>query len=257
MKWQRRLDRIAFTLSSILLLTLLVPMGAYAQFGGIFSAILGTITGPIGGALTDINKIRTEILQTEQQVLWPVALIEESRNYIATIKASYRGWMNNVFALRVNSAVLPASKSLELEFLSAQTGQIANFNQGYGTEYGVQPAMGAAPQVNLQMMDIEDATAKDATAQSMAADQATQTMLKTAQGIEDQAESTAPGTADMVAAEARTAELASIAMQHKLLAYELREAAIELAHRNAVLKQSTTNMQNLNQQMLNALGGGQ
>ena len=60
----------------------------------------------------------------------------------------------------------------------------------------------------------------------------------------------------MVAAEARTAELASIAMQHKLLAFELREAAIELAHRNAVLKQSTTNMQNLNQQMLHALGGG-
>jgi hypothetical protein len=236
---------------------LLIPAGAHAQFGGIFSAILGTITGPIGGALTDINKIRTEILQAEQQVLWPMALIEESRNYIATIKASYRGWMNNVFALRVNSAILPASRSLESEFLSAQTGRIANFNQGYGTEYGVQPAMGAAPQVNLQMMDIEDATAKDATAESMAADQATQTMLKTAQGIEDQAESTAPGTADMVAAEARTAELASIAMQHKLLAYELREAAIELAHRNAVLKQSTINMQNLNRQMLNALGGGQ
>jgi hypothetical protein len=257
MKWQPRSDRIAFTLSSVLFWALLAPTGAYAQFGGIFSAILGTITGPIGGALTDINRIRTEILQTEQQVLWPVALIEESRNYIATIKSSYRGWMNNVFALRVNSAILPASRSLESEFLSAQTGQIANFNQGYGTEYGAQPAMGAAPQVNLQMMDIEDATAKDATAQSMAADQATQTMLKTAQGIEDQAESTAPGTADMVAAEARAAELASIAMQHQLLAYELREAAVELAHRNAVLKQSTTNMQNLNQQMLNAVGGGQ
>jgi hypothetical protein len=257
MKWRPRPDRIAFAFSSIVLLALLVPSGAYAQFGGIFSAILGTITGPIGGALTDINRIRTEILQTEQQVLWPVALIEESRNYIATIKASYRGWMNNAFALRVNSAILPASRKLESEFLSAQTGQIANFNQGYGTEYGAQPAMGAAPQLNLQMMDIEDATAKDATAQSMAADQATQTLLKAAQGIEDQAESTAPGTADMVAAEARTAELASIAMQHKLLAYELREAAIELAHRSAVLKQSTTNMQNLNQQMLNALGGGQ
>ena len=35
----------------------------------------------------------------------------------------------------------------------------------------------------------------------------------------------------MVSAEARTAELASIAMQHKFLAYELRERAMELAHR--------------------------
>src|SRR6201998_4272286 len=101
--------------------------------------------------------------------------------------------MNSVFALRVNSAILPVSRSLESEFLSAQAEQMANFNQGYGTEYGVQPAVGAAPQLNLQMMDIEDATAKDATAQSMAADQATQTMLKTGQGIQDQGKSTAPG----------------------------------------------------------------
>jgi len=252
-----RSERIAFTCSAILLLALLVPTGAYAQFGGLFSAILGTITGPIGGALTDINRVRSEVLQTEQQALWPVALIEETRNYIATIKSSYRGWMNSVFAIRVNSAILPASRSLESEFLSAQSGQIPAIGQSYTMEYGAQPAMGAAPQLNLQMMDIEDATAKDATEQSMAADQATQTMLATAQKIEDQAETTAPGTTDMVAAEARTVELASIAMQQKLLAYQLREAAIGLAQRDAVLKQSTTNMQNLNQQLLNQLRGGQ
>jgi hypothetical protein len=253
----RRSECVALSCSAIVLLVLLIPTGAYAQFGGLFSAILGTITGPIGGALTDINRVRNEVRETEQQVLWPVALIGETRNYIATIKASYRGWMNSVFAIRVNSAVLPASQSLESEFLSAQPGQIPGFAQSYRTEYGTQPVMGSAPQVNLQMMDIEDATAKDATEQSIAADQATQTMLQTAQKIEDQAEATAPGTADMVAAEARTAELASIAMQQKLIAYQLREAAIALAQRDAILKQSTTNMQNLNQQLLNQLGGGQ
>lgn len=252
-----RPERIAFSCSAVLLLAFLVPTGAYAQFGSLFSAILGTITGPIGGALTDINRVRSEVLQTEQQALWPVALIEETRNYIATIKASYRGWMNSVFAIRVNSAILPASRSFESEFLRAQSGQIPDISQSYATEYGAQPAMGAAPQLNLQMMDMEDATAKDATEQSMAADQATQTMLQTAQKIEDQAETTAPGTADMVAAEARTAELASIALQQKLLAWQLREAAIELSHRDAVLKQSTTSMQNLNQHLLNHIGGGQ
>jgi hypothetical protein len=107
------------------------------------------------------------------------------------------------------------------------------------------------------MMDIEDSVARDATVQSIASDQATATMLQTAQTIEDQAQTTAPGTADMVAAEARTAELASLAMQHKLLAYQLREAAMQLAHRGAILKQSTINMQNLNQQIGNHLGGGQ
>ena len=59
----------------------------------------------------------------------------------------------------------------------------------------------------------------------------------------------------MVAAEARTAELASLAMQHKLFAYQLREAAIQLGHRGSILKQSTSNTQNLNQQILNHMGG--
>ena len=89
---------------------------AHAQFGGIFSAILSTITGPIGGALTYINRIRREVLQTEQQVFWPLSLIHQAQNYIATIKASYRGWMNNVFALRVNSAVLTDSEESRVGF---------------------------------------------------------------------------------------------------------------------------------------------
>ena len=254
---QARAKRLAFAGCSVLFITLLAGSGAYAQFGGIFSAIISTITGPIGGALTEINQIRNQVLRAEQQLLWPVALITQARNYITTIKASYRGWMNSVYSIPVNSAILPTSRSLESAFLSAQSGQIGNYNQIYRAAYGVQPAVGTAPQLNLQMMDIEDATARDATAQSIAADQATVTMLQTAQRIEDQTQTTAPGTADMLAASARTAELVGIAMQHKLLAYQLREAAIQLGRRGAVLKQSTTNMQNLNQQILHHLGGGQ
>jgi len=245
-------NRVLFA-SALLVLILLVPTGAKWQFGSVFSAILGTITGPIGGALKEINQARMQILQTEQQILWPIALINEARSYVSTVKASYRGWMNSVYSIRVNSAILPNLQSLESAFLSAQVGQIANYSRIYPSAYGAQPNPGSAPQLILEMMDIEDATARDATAQSMAADQATQTMLETAHRIEDEAQTTAPGTADMVAAEARTAELASIAMQHKLLAYELRESAMELGHRGAKLKQSTSNMQNLNQRILNGL----
>ena len=42
--------------SMLVIMLLLFPTGAYAQFGDIFSAILSTITGPIGGALTDIQR---------------------------------------------------------------------------------------------------------------------------------------------------------------------------------------------------------
>jgi len=250
--------RGALGTAAILLTVSLFPIRARAQFDlDIFQAILGTITGSIGGALNNINQIRAAVLETEQNVLWPIALINQQKNYITTIISSYRGWMNQVFNLPVNSALLPAPKSLESTFLSGASGQITNFSRMYTSTYGVQPASGAAPALNLQMMDIEDAVAKDATAQSMAADQSTTTMLQTAQTIEDESQTSAPGTADMIVAEARTAELASLAMQHKLLAYELREEAMELGHRGAILKQSTTHTQNLNQRILNHLGGGQ
>jgi hypothetical protein len=252
-----RKERLVFGASVLAAVLLAETTATHAQFGGLFSAILGTITGPIGGALTEINQVKTQMLQSEQQILWPLSLIHQAETYISTIKSSYRGWMNNVFAIRVNSASLPTSQNLESAFLSGRTAQIGTFSQAYSNTYGLQPAAGTAPTLNLQMMDIEDATARDATAQSMAADQATATMIQTAQRIEDESQTTAPGTADMVAAEARTAELASLAMQHKLLAYQLREAAMALAHRGTILKQSTTSTQQLNQQLVGPLGGGQ
>ena len=193
---EKRAKRMAFGGSCVVLLALLGGSSAFAQFGGIFSAIISTITGPIGGALTEINHIRGEVFQTEQQIVWPLALITQTRNYISTIKASYRSWMNGVYSFRVNSAILPTSRSLEAAFLSAQAGQIGNYSRAYATAYGFQPAQGTAPPLNLQMMDIDDATAKDATAQSIAADQTSAMMLKTAQRIEDEAQTTAPGTAN-------------------------------------------------------------
>jgi hypothetical protein len=252
----KRREATAFAVGLLAAILAFAPTVVHAQFGGIFSAILSTITGQIGGALSSINSIQRQVLETEQQVLWPLSLIHQAQNYISTIKASYRGWVNNVFAIRINSALLPVPRNLESSFLSGQPTQIGNFRQIYTSTYGVQPATVAAPTLNLQLMDIEDATARDATAQSMAADQATVTMLQTAQWIEDESQTTAPGTADMVAAEARTAELASMAMQHKLLAYQLREKAMELAHRGTILKQSTSSAQQLQQQLLNHLGGG-
>jgi hypothetical protein len=64
---------------------------------------------------------------------------------ISTIKASYRGRMNQVYTLPVNSANLQTPKSLESAFLSGQIGQIGTFGQSYTSTYGVQPTSGAAP----------------------------------------------------------------------------------------------------------------
>ena len=102
-------------------------------------------------------------------------------------------------------------------------------------------------------MDIDDAMAMDSLKIAMVSDQNTQGTLMLADSLEQQAMSTAPGSAPMVTAEARVADLETQAQLAKMLAAQLREEATKLAHQNAVLKQSsvaTRNLQNQIQQVL-------
>jgi hypothetical protein len=102
-------------------------------------------------------------------------------------------------------------------------------------------------------MDIDDAMAMDSLKTAMVSDQNTQGMLTLADLLEQQAISAAPGSAPMVTAQARIADLETQAQLAKMLASQLRQEATKLAHQNAVLKQSsvaTQNLQNRIQQVL-------
>ena len=151
--------------------------------------------------------------------------------------------MGQVFNLRINSAQLPQNQSLENILLSNASGSIPNLAPLYSNSYGELPDAMTSPLATRQMMDIDDANAKDAVAQSVASDQATANLISIAHMLEDESAVTAPGTADMVAASGRAAELQSLATQHRILASMLREEAGALAHRNAIRKQSVQQTQ--------------
>ncbi len=212
----------------------------------IFNAIDSTITGDIGGALTSVKSIQNTVMQDEQAVLFPVSLITQAHNYVTTIKGSYRGWMSSVFTLPVNSAQLPSSQNLERIFLSGNTTQASSLSSSYQTSFGAVPAASAAPMPHRQMVDMQDALAKDALAQSMAADQASTALLGMANQIENETSTTAPGTADILAATARAAELQSLASQHRLIASMLREEAAHLAAVNGLKKLTVQQTQQMN-----------
>ncbi len=212
----------------------------------IFQVIDSTISGDIGGALSGLNSIQNTLMQDEQKVLYPVAIINQSHHYVTTIMGSYRGWMTGVFTLPVNSAQLPSGQNLERIFLSANSTQTGSLGSVYHTSFGSVPSASAAPLAHRQMADMQDALAQDALAQSMAADQVSTGLLGVANQIESESATTAPGTADMLAATARAAELQSLASQHKLLASMLREEAAQLAEANGRQKLNVQQMQQLN-----------
>ncbi len=212
----------------------------------IFQAIDSTISGDIGGALSGLNSIQNTFMQDEQKVLFPISLINQSHSYVTTIMGSYRGWMTSVFTLPVNSAQLASSQNLERVFLSANSAQTGSLGSMYQNSFGTVPSATAAPAAHRQMVDMQDALAQDSLAQSMAADQASTGLLTMANQIENETATTAPGTADMLAATARAAELQSLASQHKLLASMLREEAAQLAEQNGRQKLNVQQMQQLN-----------
>ena len=240
---RRTMKLTAGTLGALLLIT---PPAAMALGWDIFSVIESTISSQIGGALTAVNGIQSAMRQDQQTLLFPVSLINQSHTYINTIMTSYRGWMSGVFTLPVNSAQLASSQNLEKVFLGGSSASLGNMNGLYNNSFGTLPVSTAAPQAHRQMMDMDDALAKDALAQSVAADQATSGLVAIANQIELESANTAPGTADMLSATARAAELESLASQHKLLASMLREEAANLAHHNGMRKQRAQQMQQMN-----------
>ena len=112
---------------------------------------------------------------------------------------------------------------------------------------------GTAQPLHRNLMDIDDAMAMDSLKTAMVSDQNTQGMLTLADFLEQQSMTAAPGSAAMITAQARVADLETQAQLAKMLAAQLREEATKLAHQNAVLKQSSVATQNLQNQIQRVL----
>lgn len=233
-------------------LAIVLLAGAPAARAGIFDifgVVVSTITGPIGGALSSMKEMADTYQQLSQSVLYPINLINQSVNYVHTVVGGYRNWMTSVYNVRLNSAQLPSGQSLEQAFLSGNAQNAGNIGSLYKATLGSVPSASAAPLAQRQMTDMDDALAQDSLNLSMSSDQATAITLAMSQNLEDGAAASAPGTAGMLSATARAAELYSLANQHKLLAGILRVEAAELAHHNALVKQSVGQAQQLNNNM--------
>lgn len=244
------------SITAILCLALLIPTEAHAGILDIFSSIDSTINKTIGQALTDIRTLQTQIQTLYKEVLWPIAAINQAQSFINSTIQTYRGWMNTVYKLPISSAQLSNPRQFESLFLGGNAASLSQMRTGYSTTYGALPATNNAPSSTLQIVDMNDALAKDALAQSMASDQANTQMLSLADKMESTASTAAPGSSSYLTASALTATLQTQAFQLKLMASQLREESAQLAHQNARLKQSIANRNQLNQNLQQMLSTG-
>jgi hypothetical protein len=254
---QHRLSRSRRWLFVTVIALCLVPSSTRAQGIGDLLLLLHTITstlqGPIGGALSEMRKVSTEINNFRQKIIWPLALINQTRSFVSATRAHYASLMSQIEGLKNNSATLAVPMQLESMFRGAQPGSLGQIPSLYTQVYQPVVLAGIAQPGQRNLMDIDDAMAMDSLKTSMVSDQTTQGMLTLADSLEQQAMTAAPGSASMVTAQARVADLVTQAQLAKMLAAQLRQEATKLAHQNATLKHSATTTKNLFNQIQQVL----
>jgi len=255
--FQHRLSHSRRWLVVAVITMCLIPVSTRAQGIGdllsLFHTITSTLQGPIGDALSEMRKVSAAVNNFRQQIIWPLALINQTRAFVSATRARYTGVMSQIEGIRNNSATLALPMQLESVFRSAQSGSMGQIPSIYTQVYQPVALSGIAQPVQLNLMDMDDAMSMDSLKTAMVSDQSTQSMLTLADSLEQQAMTAAPGSATMVTAQARVADLETQAQLAKMLAAQLRQEATKIAHQNALLKQrsvATQNLQNRLQQVL-------
>ena len=237
---------------SLVLLLVLMPVAANAGVQDIITlltTITSTLQNGIGQVLSGIQKVNTTVRNFEQQVVWPVTLINQTRAQVSQMRAQFSSLASQIQSIPTNSATLVIPSQFERLLRSQSAGNLGQISASYTQVYQSLPQPNQAIATQRNLMDVDDALALGALKTAMASDQASQQMLTVADGLEQQAAVSAPGSASILTAQAQAANLQNQAMLHKLLAAELRQEAARLAHANALRKHSADANRDLRNKM--------
>jgi hypothetical protein len=223
-----------------LAMAVMLPSRAQAGIFDIFGEMFGTIQNDMGAALNQINELTQEMQQLHQQIVWPLALVNQARGFVSNSINSYRGFMTQVFTLKSPSATLASPQQLETILHSRQSSQIPALQASFATNYGTVPAVNAASPQDRVMMDIDDALGQQSLKTTLIADQGQDVILATANQMENQVALSTPGSTPFITAQAQVANLRCQAFMQKMLAAELRQEAGRIAHDNVLVKRKST-----------------
>ena len=251
----------AVVLAAVVLLTVFMsPRSVQGQFPSpccaILSAGLGTINSTlgsvIGGGLSSINTVMTDIRSFEQTVVWPQQAITRALGMTGQIRGFYTQ-IQNIFHIHIATATLANPQQLETVLLSRNPGQIGNTTAGYAAVYGAVPLPQNAPPEVRDQIDMTDATAQDAMERAIAIDAIADQELAAADQINANVQSATPGTAPIIEAQADAWLIRAHAYTQSALSDLMRVRAIDLANSGAHLKMGSTWGANTQQNIQNTL----
>ena len=225
-----------------------LPSKARSQLGldpccAIISAGLSTISHLLSSAvaapLSAIQQSQQNGLDFEQQVVFPIAPINQARSLAVQAQGQF-AQMRKISQLSVASATLPASQQLEGTLLSANPNNVPQVTNNYSALYGpVMPATDA-PQSVRDFVDMTDAEAQAAMKKAVEIDALADLELQAAEQINQQLQTAAPGSAAILEAQISAWVVRANAYTQSAMAELVRVRSIELANQGAQMKFSTT-----------------
>lgn len=240
---------------SVAVLSVFAVRPAHSQLGIDVAAILAglkeinsTLNSAVGAPLKAINNIEREEQQYQQQVLYPLSAINSAKQMASGFSNSFMNF-RQLGTMNISSASLPNPQQLEQQMLSGNPNNISLIGNSYHNVYAPLPAATAVPQNVEYQIDMGDAQAQDALKKAIELDAFAARELEVAQKLNGQIAASAAGSAPILDAEASAWVVQANAYTQMGMAELLRLNSAGLSNRSGELKDSTNQMQNLNQQL--------
>jgi len=216
--------------------------------------VIGPLLDTIDNTLSAIEAIVVQLFTFQREVVYPDDAIRRARGVAGAVAGIY-GQIRAIWRTAVSSATLPRPRSLEEIILSGDPGHIANVGARFAEVYTPLPAATEAHPEQRDLIDMSDAVAQAALKRAIAIDAIADQELDAAESMLGALSGTAPGTAEMIGAQAGAWLVRSHAYTQQAIAELMRVRALELAAQGARMKEgaryareSREKMENLNRQ---------
>lgn len=226
----------------------IVPKRADGQFGIDTAALLAELAKMqsfmnqyMATPLKDINTAEQTTAKYEQEVMYPIAAINQAKSTVLQFESKFTQMSNMFRTVNVSSATLPQSQALETTLLSRNAGNIGTVSPQFQSVYGVVMGQKNASPTVRNMTDLTDAQAQDAMKRAIEIDALADAELNEADQMGQQISAAAPGSAPILEAEADIWVVRANAYTQAALAELMRTRGIDIANQSKLSKLATTN----------------
>ena len=225
----------------------MLPRRAHGQFGIDTAALLAELAKMqsfmntyMATPLKDINMAEQTTMKYEQEVMYPLAAINQAKSMVTQFESKFTQMSNMFRTVNVSSATLPQSQALETTLLSRNAGNIGTVSPQFQSVYGVVMAQNTASPAVRNMTDVTDAQAQDAMKRAIQIDALADAELNEADQMGQQISSAAPGSAPILEAEADVWVVRANAYTQAALAELMRTRGVDIANQSKLSKLATT-----------------